>query len=323
MGRIYKFGDFSGLGTTPQISFEQLMYNNVASCLLQDIISIVTNNININYKNINEKYFVNDNGYFGEEGSSYKNRVIYCSEPISSAREFFEGISKNGIIKTKTDNMIITKLADGSVMTFRINAKTGKKGESPAVDINIKNNVFEIEREELNILKKCIGSKLESVDYPYPMFEAMKFNFNDFSVVIENSLHEVYFRNCKDDVSYFTLKSVDKHLDYDFGFRPVDNRKISINEKILDIKVVNDKVHYNSEYDISFDVAVIFEAKFHKYLLYRDWYYMESIYFYIDKDIEDIASIEESIYDYKEEFQDDIKVIVDRTIASIKETIAK
>ena len=75
------------------------------------------------------------NGYFGDEGTSCRVRVIYSSDPTSTGLEFYDKIAYGGIEKElPNDKGKITYMADGSIITFR---PTTKSNDYPGVDINI------------------------------------------------------------------------------------------------------------------------------------------------------------------------------------------
>lgn len=75
------------------------------------------------------------NGYFGDEGSGNRVRIIYSDDPASTGKDFYDKLSYGGIEKSlPKGNGKITYMADGSIITFR---PTTKSDDNPGVDINI------------------------------------------------------------------------------------------------------------------------------------------------------------------------------------------
>lgn len=82
-----------------------------------------------------KKSFKYNNGYFGEQGTSNRVRVIYGNDPAIIGKEFYDKISFGGIQKNLPNGKgKITYMADGSIITFR---PTTKSDNNPGVDINI------------------------------------------------------------------------------------------------------------------------------------------------------------------------------------------
>ena len=113
-------------------------------------------------ENVNQtkKHFPFLNGLFGNKGKSRDSyiRNIISNEPSATAKEFYDSIAYGGIesylIDKKTGEVkgMITKMADGSIITWRdISSSDG----SPAVDINIErssdNNI--IQRQKIHFVK--------------------------------------------------------------------------------------------------------------------------------------------------------------------------
>jgi hypothetical protein len=75
------------------------------------------------------------NGYFGVKGTSEKVRVIYSDDPAKTGKDFYDKIAYGGIESNLPNGKgVITKMADGSIITFR---PTTKSDNNPGVDINI------------------------------------------------------------------------------------------------------------------------------------------------------------------------------------------
>lgn len=79
--------------------------------------------------------FKYNNGYFGEQGTSNRVRVIYGNDPASIGKDFYDKIAFGGKEKDLPNGKgKITYMADGSIITFR---PTTKSDNYPGVDINI------------------------------------------------------------------------------------------------------------------------------------------------------------------------------------------
>ena len=77
------------------------------------------------------------NGFFGENSKHGKERTrnIASSDNLSTAKDFYDKIAFGGKEQVVNDNMRITRMADGTVITMR---KVSSSDGTPAVDINIK-----------------------------------------------------------------------------------------------------------------------------------------------------------------------------------------
>lgn len=78
-----------------------------------------------------------DRGYFGENSihGSDRTRNITSKDNLKTAEDFYKKIAFGGIEQTVNDNMRITRMADGTVITMR---KVSSSDRTPVVDINIK-----------------------------------------------------------------------------------------------------------------------------------------------------------------------------------------
>lgn len=87
---------------------------------------------NINNLKSNYKY---SNGYFGEKGQGRDfTRNISCSDPIKTAKEFYDIASKGGA-ETTYDKGRYAKLFDGTIISYReISTSDG----TSVVEINIR-----------------------------------------------------------------------------------------------------------------------------------------------------------------------------------------
>lgn len=77
------------------------------------------------------------NGYFGENSmhGSKSTRNIKSSDNMNTAKDFYNKLAFGGMEKHVNDNMRITRMADGTVITMR---KVSHSDGTPVVDINIK-----------------------------------------------------------------------------------------------------------------------------------------------------------------------------------------
>lgn len=80
--------------------------------------------------------FTYKNGFFGENSIHGNNRTrnITATSSIIAATVFYDTIAYGGIEQIVSDNMAITRMADGTVITMR---KESSSDRSPVVDINI------------------------------------------------------------------------------------------------------------------------------------------------------------------------------------------
>lgn len=83
-----------------------------------------------------KKYGYN-NGYFGENSMHGKDRTrnIVASDNLAAAQDFYNKIAFGGKEQIVDDNMSITRMADGTVITMR---KVSHSDGTPVVDINIR-----------------------------------------------------------------------------------------------------------------------------------------------------------------------------------------
>ncbi|MEE3343544.1 MAG: hypothetical protein VZS44_05595 [Bacilli bacterium] len=166
--------------------------------------------------------------------------------------------------------------------------------------------------KEEDLLKNIKGNKLEKIYYTEPVFGKIKLDFSDYAIIISNEMHKKNLIGDYEDITYFTIDKVDK--EYDFSHFENDNtvKNININEKIISIKIVNDLINYNDEYEISYDEAIVFITDEHDYIISRDWFYMETMEINIDKDIDDILNKDTIKEQYRGE-ETNIKVDINRT----------
>ena len=77
------------------------------------------------------------NGYFGENSKHGKDRTrnIVAADNLAAAKDFYDKIAFGGKEQIINDNMQITRMSDGTVITMR---KVSRSDGTPVVDINIK-----------------------------------------------------------------------------------------------------------------------------------------------------------------------------------------
>lgn len=97
-------------------------------------VTLYYHSINDNISSVKNS-FKYHNGYFGEQGTSSRVRVIYGNNPASMGKYFYDKIAFGGIEKDLPNGKgKVTYMADGSIITFRA---TTKSDDYPGVDINI------------------------------------------------------------------------------------------------------------------------------------------------------------------------------------------
>ncbi len=76
-------------------------------------------------------------GYFGNNSNhgNIRTRNIVASDNLATAKDFYNKIAFGGKEQIVNDNMRITRMADGTVITMR---KVSHSDGTPVVDINIK-----------------------------------------------------------------------------------------------------------------------------------------------------------------------------------------
>lgn len=78
-------------------------------------------------------------GFFGENSThgNERTRNIIAPDNLAAAKDFYDKIAFGGKERIVNDNMRITRMADGTVITMRI---VSHSDGTPAVDINIKSS---------------------------------------------------------------------------------------------------------------------------------------------------------------------------------------
>ena len=171
--------------------------------------------------------------------------------------------------------------------------------------------------KELNLLKEARGQILNKIIYVNPPFADIKLEFENYDLTVNNKIHsEKFLGNEDEDISYFTIDKLEKESDYKLQLDDWGISTLEVNEKIDSISIVNDLIIYNNEYEISYDVAIIFKTKKHEYIISRDWFYMETMEIGIDENIDEILDKDTIIEHYRGESKE-IPVSINRTIKKI------
>ncbi|MCC8074231.1 MAG: hypothetical protein LIO62_08930 [Clostridiales bacterium] len=86
---------------------------------------------------ITSKSYKYSNGYFGDNSrhGNIHTRNIVSENALSSANDFYNKLAYGGTEQIINNNLSITRMADGTVITKRI---ISHSDGSPVVDINIK-----------------------------------------------------------------------------------------------------------------------------------------------------------------------------------------
>ena len=86
---------------------------------------------------LTSKKFGFSNGFFGENSKHGNDRTrnIFSSDNLAAAKDFYDKIAFGGKEHIVNDNMRITRMADGTVITMRI---VFHSDGTPVVDINVK-----------------------------------------------------------------------------------------------------------------------------------------------------------------------------------------
>ena len=107
-----------------------------------------------NISRLAERYPLTEYGYFGSSGNGDHVRVIYSDDPVGEAIEFFKVLSEGGIVSSKSNDRIeLVDMPDGSIVSFRIESKSG----GPAIGIN------NAENSRLNFIQKIHFVKKDGV----------------------------------------------------------------------------------------------------------------------------------------------------------------
>lgn len=94
-------------------------------------------------------------GYFGENSmhGNDRTRNISSSDNLATAKDFYDKIAFGGKEQVVNDNMRITRMADGTVITMR---KVSHSDGTPAVDINIKSSTHTggVKNQKIHFVKE-------------------------------------------------------------------------------------------------------------------------------------------------------------------------
>lgn len=96
------------------------------------------------------------NGYFGENSPStgQRTRNIVSSDNLKTATDFYNKIALGGKEKNISENLKITSMADGSIISFRV--KSVSDG-TPVVEINITKSkgARGIKHQKIHFIRSC------------------------------------------------------------------------------------------------------------------------------------------------------------------------
>ena len=86
---------------------------------------------------LSSKKYGYSEGYFGENSKhgSDRTRNVTAPDNLAAAKDFYDKIAFGGKEQIVNDNMRITRMADGTVITMR---EVSHSDGTPVVDINIK-----------------------------------------------------------------------------------------------------------------------------------------------------------------------------------------
>lgn len=96
-----------------------------------------------------------ENGYFGENSKHGRDRTrnIFAENNLEAALDFYDKIAFGGIENKVDDNLRITRMADGTVISMR---KVSHSDGTPVVDINIKSSTHTggVKGQKIHFVKK-------------------------------------------------------------------------------------------------------------------------------------------------------------------------
>lgn len=86
---------------------------------------------------VTSKIYGFSHGFFGENSKHGNDRTrnIFSSDNLAAAKDFYDKIAFGGKEHIVNDNMRITRMADGTVITMRV---VSHSDGTPVVDINVK-----------------------------------------------------------------------------------------------------------------------------------------------------------------------------------------
>ncbi len=96
------------------------------------------------------------NGYFGENSIHGGNdtRNIKSADNLKTAYDFYDRIAFGGKERIVNNNMRITRMHDGTVITMRV---VSKSDGTPVVDINIKNSTHtgSVKKQKIHFVQEA------------------------------------------------------------------------------------------------------------------------------------------------------------------------
>ncbi len=95
------------------------------------------------------------NGYFGENSphGNRSTRNISAEDNLATATDFYNKIAYGGVEQKIGDNMRITRMADGTIITMR---KISHSDGTPVVDINIERSSHSsgVKKQKIHFIKE-------------------------------------------------------------------------------------------------------------------------------------------------------------------------
>ncbi|MCM1194642.1 MAG: hypothetical protein NC332_01770 [Firmicutes bacterium] len=176
-----------------------------------------------------------------------------------------------------------------------------------------------LNNDMLAILKSMVDSQLVSFELDDDKvainrtFGVIRINASSNSIDVYNEVHDVEYFGTHEDISYFTCKTVDSD-DVFRGYceqNPV--KKINVNEKILGVQIVSDRISISSKnYYVEFDRAIIIKTISCCFIISREWHFMETMLLTCNKSIDEIIPVQNVINHWNNdgELKVDIKRII-------------
>lgn len=172
---------------------------------------------------------------------------------------------------------------------------------------------FIINEEVRGFLKSMVGSNISSIDIGDSEKEfnrsygKMRINFNDGSLDVNNIESPTDILGEMDDISFFTFEMNNKD-----HFRPYMDEKasqIKIDEKIIDISIITDKIDIDGKYELEFDEAIIVKTPQNSWMIYREWQYSELIHITNNKGYDEVYPICDVIENWNNYGEYNVKVV--------------
>ena len=138
-------------------------------------------------------------------------------------------------------------------------------------------------------------------------FGNIRINFDTFSIDLTNEEHSLSFFGKNEDITHFACEKVNPNTPFEPA--TVTETKITtVNKLITDIELITDTINVNNgEYQITFDVAIVFRMKNDIIMFARDTWFSELITIADNDDYDQVFSID----DVKEAWSNDGEYQVD------------